>query len=213
MDELARGAAYRTLTQHTHWHDRPCAHADPELFHAPDREQQAARQTREATAKTICGACPLRAACAAYAYGDGRTWWEPHGLYGGTTAAERARARTAHRRDISLSTSEQRRHITTAQRLAILHALAARLDLRDLKARTVYGDHALLGALAAAGVDRRCLGWQVSRMCTLLGVDVTSGTVLELIAAARRVKALPRRVPSQRNGRVAQGRSGMAEAA
>lgn len=50
--------------------------------------------TRQDAAKAICRACPVRQPCLAYALAR----HEPHGIWGGTTAAERNRPQRAARR-------------------------------------------------------------------------------------------------------------------
>ena len=44
-----------------------CRYEDPGLFFGPDAESDQARQDREAKAKAICAACPVRRKCLAYA--------------------------------------------------------------------------------------------------------------------------------------------------
>ena len=59
-----------------------CTQVDPDLFY-PDNELGAALP------KKICGACPVRLACLAYAFEHD----ERHGVWGGLSEQERARAR------------------------------------------------------------------------------------------------------------------------
>jgi WhiB family redox-sensing transcriptional regulator len=59
-----------------------CRQADPELwFPEPDEDDRAA--------KLICGWCPVRSECLAWAMDAN----EPYGIYGGLTPDERRRAR------------------------------------------------------------------------------------------------------------------------
>jgi WhiB family transcriptional regulator, redox-sensing transcriptional regulator len=71
-----------------------CDPATAELFYPPDhREPIAARAARVTAAKAICRRCPVLLTCRAHATATG----EPHGIWGGQTAAERRRARRAAR--------------------------------------------------------------------------------------------------------------------
>lgn len=65
--------------------DGACKDYDPELFY-PTSEKNAAAV---AAAKSVCGRCPLRARCLAYALEMGDDW----GIWAGTTARERRRMR------------------------------------------------------------------------------------------------------------------------
>jgi len=64
-----------------------CAsHADPDLWFADHGEQE-----RQREALRICAACPVRAACLAYAL-----WMPPQaGIWGGTTEDQRRPRRKA----------------------------------------------------------------------------------------------------------------------
>jgi WhiB family redox-sensing transcriptional regulator len=64
-----------------------CRGRDSTQFFHPDGERGASRGRREATAKSVCRACPVRAECAAQAL----TSREPYGVWGGFTEAERLR--------------------------------------------------------------------------------------------------------------------------
>lgn len=77
-----------------------CRDVDPELFFGPDfgwgrehSEPPQVRAKREAAAKALCLACPVREACLEYAM----TAPEHDGVWGGVTAAERERMRLAAR--------------------------------------------------------------------------------------------------------------------
>jgi WhiB family transcriptional regulator, redox-sensing transcriptional regulator len=71
-----------------------CLSADPDLFFPIANGAPCARQ--EAEALWICAGCPVRQQCLDFAVRTG----EADGIWGGTTAAERIRARRrkAHRR-------------------------------------------------------------------------------------------------------------------
>jgi Transcription factor WhiB len=62
-----------------------CKGGDPELFFGFDGESASSRQAREAVAKEVCGACPAKARCLAFALEQGE-WF---GVWGGLTGDER----------------------------------------------------------------------------------------------------------------------------
>jgi WhiB family transcriptional regulator, redox-sensing transcriptional regulator len=64
-----------------------CRGRDSAQFFHPDGERGASRGRREAAAKAVCRACPVRAECAAHALATR----EPYGVWGGFTEAERLR--------------------------------------------------------------------------------------------------------------------------
>lgn len=64
-----------------------CRGRDSAQFFHPDGERGSSRNRREAQAKRVCGACPVRAECAAHAL----TVREPYGVWGGFTETERLR--------------------------------------------------------------------------------------------------------------------------
>ncbi len=64
-----------------------CRGRDSSQFFHPDGERGASRGRREASAKAVCRACPVRAQCAAQALASR----EPYGVWGGFTEAERLR--------------------------------------------------------------------------------------------------------------------------
>ena len=66
-----------------------CRDADVRLFFGPDREQRPEREIREARAKAVCMACPVRAQCLDYALRNS----VKHGLWGGLNEEERLRER------------------------------------------------------------------------------------------------------------------------
>ncbi len=63
-----------------------CRGLDSDVFFHPDRERGEAREQREAAAKAICSACPVRRECLEHAL-DVR---EPYGVWGGLAEHERA---------------------------------------------------------------------------------------------------------------------------
>jgi WhiB family redox-sensing transcriptional regulator len=64
-----------------------CRGRDSAQFFHPDGERGASRGRREAAAKNVCRACPVRAECAAQALSTR----EPYGVWGGFTESERLR--------------------------------------------------------------------------------------------------------------------------
>jgi WhiB family transcriptional regulator, redox-sensing transcriptional regulator len=75
------------LARSTGWMSRGACHGeDPELFFPVGETLAAQRQID--TAKMVCGRCGVRALCLAYVQGT-----EHEGIWGGTTARERAAAR------------------------------------------------------------------------------------------------------------------------
>ena len=64
-----------------------CRGRDSSQFFHPDGERGASRGRREASAKSVCRVCPVRAQCAAQALASR----EPYGVWGGFTETERLR--------------------------------------------------------------------------------------------------------------------------
>jgi WhiB family transcriptional regulator, redox-sensing transcriptional regulator len=62
-----------------------CRGLDPSMFFHPDDERGYAKRCREARAKRICTACPVRRECLEWALAIR----EPAGIWGGLTVAER----------------------------------------------------------------------------------------------------------------------------
>ena len=72
------------------WRDSAaCRTESPRLFFGPDDEREGARLVREALAKAVCSACPVRVPCADFARNSG----QKAGIWGGLTEDERARER------------------------------------------------------------------------------------------------------------------------
>jgi len=93
-----------------------CRGRDSAQFFHPDGERGASRGRREAAAKAVCRACPVRAECAAQALATR----EPYGVWGGFTETERLRLLATGWEDVA-----DRRH----GRVDIT-ALEARLGIR-----------------------------------------------------------------------------------
>ncbi|MEZ7851487.1 MAG: WhiB family transcriptional regulator [Candidatus Nanopelagicales bacterium] len=62
-----------------------CRGEDPNVFFHPEGERGPARVNRDAAAKAICGACPVRLQCAQHALAVK----EPYGVWGGLTEDDR----------------------------------------------------------------------------------------------------------------------------
>jgi WhiB family redox-sensing transcriptional regulator len=69
--------------------------ASAQFFHPDDDLGRISRRLREAAAKRLCLACPVRPECATHALAVG----EEYGVWGGFTESERARLRDAGWRD------------------------------------------------------------------------------------------------------------------
>ncbi|WP_081631453.1 WhiB family transcriptional regulator [Nocardia sp. 348MFTsu5.1] len=63
-----------------------CRGNDSAIFFPPNGSRGKAREELEARAKGICRQCPVRNPCRDHALASG----EPYGVWGGTTAKERA---------------------------------------------------------------------------------------------------------------------------
>ncbi len=63
-----------------------CRGEEAEMFFAPNYfERKEEKDLREARAKAICAACPVRVECLEYALANR----EPHGIWGGLNESER----------------------------------------------------------------------------------------------------------------------------
>jgi WhiB family redox-sensing transcriptional regulator len=62
-----------------------CRGEDPNIFFHPEGERGPARANREAAAKAVCAACPVKVQCAAHALAVR----EPYGVWGGLSEDER----------------------------------------------------------------------------------------------------------------------------
>ena len=81
---FTRWQASRPITR-GHWRSAAaCRSADPELFFPISDSGKSLEQMAEA--KAVCAGCPVRRECLAFAVGTQQV----HGIWGGTTADERA---------------------------------------------------------------------------------------------------------------------------
>jgi WhiB family redox-sensing transcriptional regulator len=78
------------------WQKRAaCRGADANIFFPPTQpESKEERTMREAQAKSVCAACPVREQCLTFAL----TTREPHGIWGGLTETERRHVLERERR-------------------------------------------------------------------------------------------------------------------
>lgn len=179
-------ALRRAWEEHRHFRYRGCAPdpddpsrmaGDPSLpfgaHHGPDvdgGEPQKDRLAREAAAVAVCRACPVVAACDAYASSvtsDGRLA-EPDGVWGGRLALERHRALIARRHELVDAAPDST--IRTPQKLAVLKALAGAWEPFEVA--------------RAADMDVRTANWQRSQLTRLLGLPKDVGR-MRLLAVAR----------------------------
>lgn len=76
----------------THWSGKAACRGHHGLFYAPDGPESArAKEIREAKARSLCAACPVRAACAAASRGE---HW---GIHAGVTEDDREQAKRERR--------------------------------------------------------------------------------------------------------------------
>lgn len=211
--------ARQDLVDHRHYRYRGCA-PDPDepgmaaaggLVGVPldvwgpytddGAEAQKARLDRERLAKTVCGRCPVLAACRTYANTttvdeDGvEHLAEPEGVMGGELALTRHRALIARRH--AATTGTLTANPTGAGAAAVgaaANAAAVGPVVRDLAEGRTRQKRAVLDALARetdpelvacrAGMDVRTANWHRSALVTLLGLDKEHATRDQLLAAA-----------------------------
>ncbi|PRY54697.1 WhiB family redox-sensing transcriptional regulator [Knoellia remsis] len=83
--------------------DALCRRVEPERFFHDDSLRRIEQRRREASAKRICQRCPVIQECLEHALQT-----EAHGIWGGTTPAERGRIRAARAaRATSMSASAE----------------------------------------------------------------------------------------------------------
>lgn len=87
-DTSLRATPVGALAHLWHWQLRAACRGQPELFFHPPGERDPRWTQREAAAKRVCAACPVRRECAAFALASE----EPYGTWGGVTAREREQA-------------------------------------------------------------------------------------------------------------------------
>jgi hypothetical protein len=178
---IARENAWQALRGQRWWRYRGCLPSETDAGLAadevtpssawltPDQEGQKARSEREAAAKTVCGRCPVREACLAYAMGTVASGpHERENLWGGHTAHERE-VLLKSRRAAAMQAPDPVR--ASPQVAAVLHALA--------------GHYSTIEVARAAGMDVRKANWQRSRLVTSLGLDPNRATRMQLLHAAR----------------------------
>ncbi|MFD5899067.1 WhiB family transcriptional regulator [Streptomyces sp. NPDC060366] len=142
-------------------------------------EPQKVRIGRERAALRICGWCPVRTECAAYANSetvDGHLV-EPEGVWGGELALSRHRALIARRAAVT-APGRDMTEARTPQKLAVLRALARETDAELVAYR--------------ADMDVRTANWHRSALVTLLGLNRETATRDQMLAAAVEQGLLPR---------------------
>lgn len=180
--------ANEALTDHPYYKYRGCAPDpdDPRLaagdnslsvgaWQAPDvdgGEDQETRTARVRAAKAVCAVCPVLAQCAVFGASvtaEGKLA-ERHSILGGLTPVERTKALVRERQAqpvvVEPAPDEQ---LQTAQKLAILRALAAHEDTERVA--------------AAAGLDLRTANWQRSILKRMLGLP-KSATRMQVLEVA-----------------------------
>jgi WhiB family redox-sensing transcriptional regulator len=73
------------------WRERAACRGAEALFFHPEHERGWAAYQRIVKAKAVCARCPVKPECLA------EYWWEPFGVFGGMTAAERQKTRSGER--------------------------------------------------------------------------------------------------------------------
>jgi hypothetical protein len=152
-------------------------------------EPQKDRLAREKAAKAVCGRCPVVDACRMYANAetpDGKLS-EPDGIWGGELALDRHRALIARRTSAPLPAGRDLAEARTAQKQAVLAALARETDEELVAYR--------------AGMDVRTSNWNRSVLCTLLGLNKETATREQLLQAAAAHGLLPERCRIVPDGR------------
>lgn len=186
-----RDRALSRLEAHRFYRYRACA-PDPDnpavcqgdtsvpvdIQYGPDDETQRARHARERIAKRLCGGCPLLTACQQYAIEH-----ERHGVWGGMSTAERAKAFRARQEPAAAEPQPEPLHrLLTGQRQVVLAALV------------VHGTEAAL--TAATGLDARTLRWQISRIASVFGLPEGRRDREHILAAAAAADVLPTAAPA-----------------
>lgn len=108
-----------------------CQGRDSAQFFHPDGERGSSRTRREAQAKAVCVACPVRAECAAHAL----SVREPYGVWGGFSESERLRLQATGWEDLA----DRRR---------------ARVDIARLEARLSRRHKSAVPAQRAVAIER-----------------------------------------------------------
>jgi WhiB family redox-sensing transcriptional regulator len=79
-----------------HWSGRAACRGHEGLFYAPEGiESLRAKEVREAKARSLCAACPVRVQCGEQAEGDGEMW----GVWAGVTEDDRENEKRQQREE------------------------------------------------------------------------------------------------------------------
>ena len=196
QERLDPKTASELLTDHPYYRYRGCAPdpeqprlaaGDPSLsvdaWQAPDvdgGEEPEERAVRVEAAKAVCARCPVLDACAVFGASvtaDGRLA-ERHSILGGLTPLERTkvlvRERQAAPAQVVAPVPAPVKHIQTAQKVAVLRALARFEEPERV---------AVAAGLGAGEEGLRTAKWQISRLKTQLGLS-KSASRREVLAAA-----------------------------
>ncbi|WP_374757719.1 WhiB family transcriptional regulator [Streptomyces sp. NEAU-H3] len=199
-------AGLRELWEHPRWAYRGCQ-PDPEdtrlsigdprvpvmAWQAPGEGlPQEVVERLEAGAVRVCGWCPVREACAAYASSTtaGGALREPEGVWGGLRALDRHRAliasRTGRAAEVVAAevggvpwrpSEEALGEASGPTKRRVLAALAVDRDAERVAIR--------------AGMDLRTANWHRSALCGLLGLDRETATRDQLLARAGELGVMP----------------------
>lgn len=194
----ARVRAWKDLSGHRWWPYRACAPAEGapsraradrtvpvDVWLTPDRESQPDRREREQTAVALCGRCPVREQCLAYALGDDSGPYEEWDVWGGLTAHERALLLTA-RKTTAPAAAREDKTVVAGLDATVLQALAA---------------HRTAAAVAsAAGLTVTRANWHRSRLVTALGLNPRTATRMRVIYTARLLGLLDPTAPYLTDG-------------
>lgn len=194
----ARTRAWKDLSGHRWWPYRGCAPADGapgyaradrtvslDVWLTPDRESQIDRRDREQTATALCGRCPVREQCLAYALGDASGPYEEWDVWGGMTAHERSVLLDARKTTAPAAAREDK-------------TVVAGLDAVVLKALAVHRTAAAVAAAAGMTVTRA--NWHRSRVVTALGLNPRTATRMRVIYTARLLGLLDPAAPYLTDG-------------
>lgn len=176
--------AWKELAGHRWWPLRACAPAEGApamargdrtvpvtVWLTPDGESQVVRRAREEAAVALCGRCPVREACLAYALGDSAGPYERWDVWGGMTANDRRTLLQARARSAAVRAPQREVRVLPDLDRAVLQALAA---------------HRSPGAVAAAaGMTVTRANWHRSRLVTYFGLNPATTTRMRLIYTAR----------------------------
>ena len=172
------------LARHPRWSDRACARTDiagqplnePDLWTSDSTGDQV-------DAAWICDhACPLRQACLAHALG-GDGWWEPEGIWGGTTPAQRRAIRNQAVKDRARARAAAARPLAPPDPVLRLTETQERV-IGTLRIHRDYRE-----AAAALDIPYSNLRWTLSAVCRKVGCHIEGMSVPALLVEVDRAAA------------------------